>query len=57
MPTGGVSIDNVAEWMKAGSVAVGVGGSLTAPAKTGDFAAITELSKMFLDRIREARAK
>ena len=26
MPTGGVSMDNAAEWIKAGSVALGVGG-------------------------------
>src|SRR5271156_474832 len=32
MPTGGVSIENVAEWIKAGAVAVGVGGNLTAGA-------------------------
>ena len=35
MPTGGVSLDNVAEWIAAGAVAVGAGGSLTAGAKTG----------------------
>ena len=29
MPTGGVSLDNVAEWIAAGAVAVGAGGSLT----------------------------
>jgi 2-dehydro-3-deoxyphosphogluconate aldolase / (4S)-4-hydroxy-2-oxoglutarate aldolase len=28
MPTGGVSIDNVGEWLKAGAVAVGVGSAL-----------------------------
>jgi 2-dehydro-3-deoxyphosphogluconate aldolase/(4S)-4-hydroxy-2-oxoglutarate aldolase len=28
MPTGGVSIDNVGEWLKAGGVAVGVGSAL-----------------------------
>ena len=37
MPTGGVSLDNVAEWIAAGAVAVGAGGSLTAGAKTGDY--------------------
>jgi 2-dehydro-3-deoxyphosphogluconate aldolase / (4S)-4-hydroxy-2-oxoglutarate aldolase len=57
MPTGGVSIDNVSEWIKAGCVAVGAGGSLTAGAKTGDFGGISILAKKFLDRIREARAK
>ncbi|MBI3006096.1 MAG: bifunctional 4-hydroxy-2-oxoglutarate aldolase/2-dehydro-3-deoxy-phosphogluconate aldolase [Ignavibacteriales bacterium] len=28
MPTGGVTIDNVGEWIKAGAVAVGIGGDL-----------------------------
>ena len=55
MPTGGVSVDNVAEWIKAGSVAVGVGGSLTAGAKTGDFAGITRIAKEFVEKIQAAR--
>jgi 2-dehydro-3-deoxyphosphogluconate aldolase/(4S)-4-hydroxy-2-oxoglutarate aldolase len=56
MPTGGVSIDNVATWISAGAVAVGVGGNLIAGAKTGDYKSITDLSKRFLTAIREARA-
>jgi 2-dehydro-3-deoxyphosphogluconate aldolase/(4S)-4-hydroxy-2-oxoglutarate aldolase len=28
MPTGGVSIDNAAEWLRAGAVAVGIGSAL-----------------------------
>jgi 2-dehydro-3-deoxyphosphogluconate aldolase/(4S)-4-hydroxy-2-oxoglutarate aldolase len=56
MPTGGVTLDNVAEWIKAGSVAVGVGGNLTAGAKTGDFATITRLAQQFVEKIKEARA-
>ena len=55
MPTGGVSLDNVAEWIKAGSVAVGVGGTLTAGAKKGDYATITEVAKQFIEKIKEAR--
>jgi 2-keto-3-deoxy-6-phosphogluconate aldolase len=56
MPTGGVNIDNVGEWIKAGAVAVGVGGSLTAGAKTGDYDEITRLAAEFTSRIKEARA-
>jgi len=56
MPTGGVSLDNVAAWIRAGCVAVGVGGHLTAGAKTGDFAAVTRVAREFVARIREARA-
>ena len=55
MPTGGVSLENVAAWIKAGCEAVGVGGHLTAPAKKGDFAAITAIAKEFVARIQEAR--
>ncbi len=55
MPTGGVSIDNVATWIAAGAVAVGVGGNLIAGAKTGDYKSITQLSKRFLAAIQEAR--
>jgi 2-dehydro-3-deoxyphosphogluconate aldolase/(4S)-4-hydroxy-2-oxoglutarate aldolase len=56
MPTGGVDIGNVAEWIKAGCVAVGVGGHLTASAKSGDFKTITTLAKQFIEKIRSARA-
>src|SRR5271170_5623981 len=57
MPTGGVNLDNVVEWINAGSVAVGVGGNLTAGAKTGDFASITQLARQFVEKIKEARAQ
>jgi 2-dehydro-3-deoxyphosphogluconate aldolase/(4S)-4-hydroxy-2-oxoglutarate aldolase len=56
MPTGGVTLENVGEWIRAGSVAVGVGSNLTAGAKTGDFAAITQLAQKFVAKIKEARA-
>ena len=55
MPTGGVSVDNVAEWIKAGAVAVGAGGALTAGAKTGDYASITRIGREFVQKIKEAR--
>ncbi len=57
MPTGGVDLSNVAEWIKAGAVAVGAGGSLTGGARTGDFASITTTARAFVEKIREARAK
>ncbi len=55
MPTGGVSIENAATWIKAGAVALGVGGHLTAGAKTGDFQSIADLARRFIEAIREAR--
>jgi 2-dehydro-3-deoxyphosphogluconate aldolase/(4S)-4-hydroxy-2-oxoglutarate aldolase len=56
MPTGGVSLDNVGEWIKAGAVAVGVGGNLIGGAKTGDYDKITEIAKEYVSRIKLARA-
>lgn len=55
MPTGGVSLENVEEWIKAGAVAVGVGGSLIAGAKKGDYASITATAKQFIEKIQAAR--
>ncbi|MEK3887376.1 bifunctional 4-hydroxy-2-oxoglutarate aldolase/2-dehydro-3-deoxy-phosphogluconate aldolase [Bacillus sp. FSL K6-3431] len=55
MPTGGVSLDNVDKWIKNGCVAVGVGGNLIAPAKTGDFKSITEYATRYIEKVKEAR--
>lgn len=57
MPTGGVSLENVSDWIKAGSVALGVGGNLTAGAKTGDFPSITRLARQFVEKIKDARER
>jgi 2-dehydro-3-deoxyphosphogluconate aldolase/(4S)-4-hydroxy-2-oxoglutarate aldolase len=57
MPTGGVSLDNVGQWISAGAVAIGVGGNLTAGAKSGDFASITRLAKQFVEKVKEARGQ
>jgi 2-dehydro-3-deoxyphosphogluconate aldolase / (4S)-4-hydroxy-2-oxoglutarate aldolase len=55
MPTGGVSLENVDQWIKNGCVAVGVGGNLVAPAKTGDFGKITEYARQYVKKVQEAR--
>lgn len=57
MPTGGVSLANCQDWIKAGCVAVGVGGDLTAPAKTGDYDGVVALAKQFISKVQEARKK
>lgn len=57
MPTGGVSLQNVDQWIKNGCVAVGIGGELTAPAKKGDFAGVTTNAKAFVDAVAKARSK
>jgi 2-dehydro-3-deoxyphosphogluconate aldolase/(4S)-4-hydroxy-2-oxoglutarate aldolase len=56
MPTGGVDVGNVHEWIKAGAVAVGAGSSLIGGAKTGDYASITRIAQEFIEKIAAARA-
>lgn len=56
MPSGGVNVDNAADWLKAGAVAVSAGGSLTGAAKTGDYAGVTAKAKEFVKAIAAARA-
>lgn len=55
MPTGGVNLDNVKEWIKAGAIAVGTGGDLTKGAKTGDYELITETARKFVEAVQEAK--
>ena len=55
MPSGGVDVDNVDKWLKAGAYAVGTGSSLTKGAKTGDFAAVTAKAKEFVEAVAVAR--
>ena len=55
MPTGGVSVENAGEWIKAGCIALGVGGNLTKGAKTGDYQSITWGAKQLIENIRNAR--
>ncbi|TDT51297.1 bifunctional 2-keto-4-hydroxyglutarate aldolase/2-keto-3-deoxy-6-phosphogluconate aldolase [Fonticella tunisiensis] len=52
MPTGGVDLNNVAQWIKNGCVAVGVGGNLT----KGTSDEITATAKQFVQKIKEARS-
>lgn len=56
MPTGGVSLDNVRDWIKAGAVAIGIGGDLTKGAKTGDYKLVTETAKKYVEEVKKARA-
>jgi 2-dehydro-3-deoxyphosphogluconate aldolase/(4S)-4-hydroxy-2-oxoglutarate aldolase len=58
MPTGGVSIENADEWIRAGAVAVGVGSALLDPRAiaAGDYASITEKAKRILANVEDARA-
>jgi 2-dehydro-3-deoxyphosphogluconate aldolase/4-hydroxy-2-oxoglutarate aldolase len=56
MPSGGVDVDNVDKWLKAGAYAVGTGSSLTKGAKTGDFDAVEAKAKEFVEAVKKARS-
>ena len=51
MPTGGVSLANIGDWIAAGAYACGVGGELVAGAKTGDYDAIVRTAKAFKELV------
>jgi len=55
MPTGGVSLDNVSEWIGKGAIAVGAGSVLTKGAKTGDYALVEATAKKFVEAVAAAR--
>ena len=57
MPTGGVSIENADEWIRAGAVAVGVGSALLDPRAiaAGEYSSITEKAKRILANVQDAR--
>ncbi len=53
MPTGGVSLDNFTQWLDAGAFSVGIGGFLTAPAKTKNYDEITKIAKNLIKLYKE----
>jgi 2-dehydro-3-deoxyphosphogluconate aldolase / (4S)-4-hydroxy-2-oxoglutarate aldolase len=58
MPTGGVTVDNAGDWIRAGAVAVGVGTSLldAEAIAAGDFAALRTRAERMVANVRAARA-
>lgn len=57
IPTGGVNLENIEDWMKAGAVAVGIGGSLTGAAQNGNYQEITTLAEQILEIVRRCKVK
>ena len=58
MPTGGVSIANAGDWIRAGAVAIGVGTALVDPAavEAGRFDEITRKAREFVAAVAAARS-
>lgn len=59
VPTGGVTLDNVGEFFRAGAAAVGVGGELVSREllDKGDYAAIAAMAARFVAAVTDARRK
>jgi len=49
MPTGGVSVENMHQWIKSGAKVVGVGGELTKGAKTNNYELVEETARLFVN--------
>jgi 2-dehydro-3-deoxyphosphogluconate aldolase / (4S)-4-hydroxy-2-oxoglutarate aldolase len=58
VPTGGVDLKSVGEWIKAGAACVGIGSALVTKdaMSKGDWGSITSNAKAFVEAIRGARA-
>ena len=59
MPTGGVTIDNAGDWIRAGAVAVGVGSALldAAAIAAGQYKVIEENARRIVANVKAARAQ
>jgi 2-dehydro-3-deoxyphosphogluconate aldolase/(4S)-4-hydroxy-2-oxoglutarate aldolase len=58
MPTGGVTLDNAADWLRAGAAAVGVGSALVdhRAIETGRFETIAANARRLVASVAGARA-
>ena len=58
MPTGGVNLQTLTEFVKAGACAVGLGGQLVEKnaVERGDFARISSLASQYVDLMKQARS-
>jgi 2-dehydro-3-deoxyphosphogluconate aldolase / (4S)-4-hydroxy-2-oxoglutarate aldolase len=59
MPTGGVTLDNAGDWIRAGAVAVGVGSALldNAAIAAGNYAVLEANAKRIVANVQTARVK
>jgi 2-dehydro-3-deoxyphosphogluconate aldolase/(4S)-4-hydroxy-2-oxoglutarate aldolase len=55
MPTGGINLDNMKEWLDAGAVAAGIGSDLNKAYQNGGYEAVVELSRKYIQTSAEQR--
>ncbi|WP_353462901.1 bifunctional 2-keto-4-hydroxyglutarate aldolase/2-keto-3-deoxy-6-phosphogluconate aldolase [Mammaliicoccus sciuri] len=52
MPSGGVNLDNVSDWIEKGSFAVGIGGDLTKEFTGNNYEVISEKAQKYIEAVR-----
>ncbi|MCJ1764803.1 bifunctional 2-keto-4-hydroxyglutarate aldolase/2-keto-3-deoxy-6-phosphogluconate aldolase [Mammaliicoccus sciuri] len=52
MPSGGVNLDNVSDWIEKGSFAVGIGGDLTKKFTGNNYEVISEKAQKYVEAVR-----
>jgi 2-dehydro-3-deoxyphosphogluconate aldolase/(4S)-4-hydroxy-2-oxoglutarate aldolase len=59
IPTGGVSLETAADFLRAGSCAIAVGGELVSAAalKTNDYAFIENTARQFVEIVQKTRSE
>lgn len=57
MPTGGVNLDNVSAWLKAGAVAAGIGSDLNKAYKAGGKESVKALCEKYVEAIKGGGGK
>ncbi|MDY0939690.1 bifunctional 2-keto-4-hydroxyglutarate aldolase/2-keto-3-deoxy-6-phosphogluconate aldolase [Priestia megaterium] len=50
MPTGGINLNNMEEWLNAGAVAIGIGSDLNKAYQNGGYEAVVQLSKKYIGK-------
>lgn len=53
MPSGGVSLDNVNDWLQKGSFAAGIGSVLTKGIEKGNYEEVEKRAKQFVDKVNK----
>lgn len=52
MPSGGVNLDNVSDWIEKGSFAIGIGGELTKEFTGNNYEVISEKARKYVEAVR-----
>lgn len=57
MPSGGVSEDNVDQWVKNGAFAVGIGSALTKEVQGDDYSSVQKVARDFMNKLESVRVE